>query len=310
MGVRFSRGFRRLACIIVVAAACGTALAATAEPAQAGDAKKIVFIAGRWSHPPGTHEPDAGLRLLKYCIDNAQNITPVNTAIHYRWPKDDAALDGAATIVLIGDGFPPITASRQHPRAMGKVQELMQKGCGIVCLHAATWLGNDAVTPDGKHPGLCWFGGYFAGRKGKPASSISTCEATFVPDGDKHPIHRGWKAFTCQEEIYFDIVFGRDGMPANVTSIAYCMVPLRKPNKETVCWAIERKDGGRGVGFVAPHFYCNWQLDDMRALVLNCIVWTAGMDVPSEGVQCQLPDLKTFDPKAVDFTPRPRNKGK
>ncbi|MFW6170756.1 MAG: hypothetical protein ACODAD_09720 [Planctomycetota bacterium] len=64
-------------------------------------------------------------------------------------------------------------------------------------------------------------------------------------------------------------------------------------------WAIEREDGGRGVGIVMPHYYRNWNLDDLRTMVLNSICWSAKLDVPQGGVKTTLPELKTFEPDAV-----------
>ena len=44
---------------------------------------------------------------------------------------------------------------------------------------------------------------------------------------------------------------------------------------------MERPDGGRGFGFTGGHFHRNWGDPNFRKLVLNAILWTAGLDVPS-----------------------------
>ena len=49
-------------------------------------------------------------------------------------------------------------------------------------------------------------------------------------------------------------------------------------------WGIDRKDGGRGVGFTGGHYHRNWAINDFRKIVLNAIVWVAGIDVPKNGV--------------------------
>ena len=108
------------------------------------------------------------------------------------------------------------------------------------------------------------------------------------------------EGFTLNDEPYINNYFGKDGPAKNVTALATAMLPPEKPNKETVVWAAERADGGRGIGVVMPHFYRNWQLDDLRTLILNAIVWTAKHDVPKGGVQVKLPDLATFKPAAVE----------
>ena len=58
-----------------------------------------------------------------------------------------------------------------------------------------------------------------------------------------------------------------------------------KGRDEVLAWAVERPDGGRGFGFTGGHFHKNWGNDDFRTLVLNAILWTAKLDVPSDGDQ-------------------------
>jgi hypothetical protein len=66
-------------------------------------------------------------------------------------------------------------------------------------------------------------------------------------------------------------------------------------------WGLQRADGGRGVGFTGGHWHRNWAIDDFRKLVLNAIVWVAGMEVPEGGVKSKAlteADLNTaMDPK-------------
>ena len=67
-----------------------------------------------------------------------------------------------------------------------------------------------------------------------------------------------------------------------------------------VAWATERADGGRGFGFTGGHDHKNWGNDDQRKLVLNAILWTAKVPVPSIGVQSKVtPEelLANLDPK-------------
>ena len=54
-----------------------------------------------------------------------------------------------------------------------------------------------------------------------------------------------------------------------------------------------------------PHFYKNWANEDLRRFILNGIVWTAKLEVPADGVQTTLPDLKEFQPRAVEYVPPP-----
>lgn len=65
-------------------------------------------------------------------------------------------------------------------------------------------------------------------------------------------------------------------------------------------WAVERSDGGRGVGFTGGHVHKNWQNDDFRKIVLNALVWICKLDVPAEGVASRVLEediTKNLDPK-------------
>ena len=63
------------------------------------------------------------------------------------------------------------------------------------------------------------------------------------------------------------------------------MLPKDAPAKETIAWAVERKDGGRGFGFTGAHFHKNWRIEPFRKMVLNAIVWAARAAVPEDGVE-------------------------
>jgi hypothetical protein len=54
--------------------------------------------------------------------------------------------------------------------------------------------------------------------------------------------------------------------------------------RQTMMWAVERADGGRGVGFTGGHWHRNWAIADFRRVVLNAIAWTAKVEVPEAGV--------------------------
>ncbi|MBV8382743.1 MAG: hypothetical protein JOZ63_09055, partial [Planctomycetaceae bacterium] len=57
---------------------------------------------------------------------------------------------------------------------------------------------------------------------------------------------------------------------------------------QVVGWATERQDGGRAFGFTGAHFHENWGIPEFRTLVLNAILWSAKVEVPSSGVKCDV----------------------
>ena len=58
--------------------------------------------------------------------------------------------------------------------------------------------------------------------------------------------------------------------------------------KEIVAWTFERPDGGRSFGFTGGHTHKNWGNEDFRRLVVNAILWSAGVEVPEGGAKVTL----------------------
>ncbi len=165
-----------------------------AHPALADDKTKIVLVAGNPSHGPGDHEFNAGITLLAKCLGDMPGIEPV--IVRGGWPKDESVFDGARSLVFFMDG------GGGHPMIQGKrlekLQSLMDKGVGLVCLHYAV------EVPKGK-PGdkfLDWIGGYY--ETGFSTNPHWTAEIKALP---KHPITNGVKPFAVKDEWYYHIRF-------------------------------------------------------------------------------------------------------
>lgn len=267
---------------------------------------RVLIIVGPSTHPPGTHEVAAGGRLVQWALENMSNVTGVKADVSHGWPKDGRLLDEASSIVFIGDTFPPQRMPDVESN-LKKLTELMDKGVGLACLHYATGLRAEDVQPDGSHPLLKWLGGYFATKTPHHQSVAKVFRGvTITPAAPAHPVSRGWREFTLDEEPYYNNYFGPEGnRPAsNVTIFATAMLPPEAPKREAVAWGVQRSDGGRGFAIVMPHFYRSWLNDDLRRLILNGIVWTAKLDVPRQGVQTTGPDPEKFAPESVEPKPR------
>jgi type 1 glutamine amidotransferase len=287
-----------------VAVACGLQLggqgpAVAAEPTAA----RVLIVAGPSTHPPGTHECAAGARVLQYLLQHAQGVPAIETEVVDAWPETRQSLQGVASVVFTGDLFPGETLENSAA-VMRDLAAMMDRGCGIVCVHYATGLRAQHVSADGDHPLLRWTGGYFATGCEHHRSVARVCPATLSPEPVDHPVLRGWQAFQMDDEPYWNNYFGPRGPAENVTPLVSAMLPPEEPQKEIVAWAVQRPDGGRGMGIVVPHFYRNWRIDDLRTLVLNGICWTAQLELPAAGVQSPQPDLAAFEPASVDPQPR------
>ena len=276
---------------------------ATMPLAAAEPVRNVLIVVGPSSHPPGTHEVAAGARVMEDCLKQVKGL---QVDVVQGWPEDKKAVAEAATIVFIGDIFPPERLP-DRDKIMAELTTAMDRGCGIVCVHYATGLRGEHVAEDGSHPLLGWLGGYFATAGCKHHRSVArVVPATLTPEKVDHPILRGWKEFHFDDEPYWNNYFGKDGPAENVTMLVSTMLPPEAPKKEIVAWAVQRADGGRGVGLVIPHYFRNWKIDDMRTLVLNSICWSAKCDIPADGIKTSLPDLAVFEAESVE--PKPRGK--
>jgi type 1 glutamine amidotransferase len=281
----------------------GLALATFVSPAFGEDAK-IILIAGRPSHGKGEHEFNAGMKLLTRCLKEVPGVDPVYVA--GGWPKDESVFDGARAVVFFMDG------GGGHPIIQGdhlaKIQKLMDQGVGLVCMHYAVEVPKDKGGPQL----LDWIGGYY--EEAYSTNPHWVAEIKSLPD---HPITRGVKPFAIEDEWYYNMRF-RPEMKG-VTSILvarpddetrqgksswprgpYKHIVDAKGREEILAWAVERPDGGRGFGLTGGHSHKNFGNEDFRTLVLNAIVWTAKLEVPSTGIKSEVtPDelKKNLDPK-------------
>ncbi len=266
------------------------------EVAPTPPSPRVLVVVGPSSHPPGTHEVAAGARLIKHCLENADNRPSIATQVTDQWPKDPVLLSQLAAVVFIGDQFPP----HQMPDAdtiMSQLHTIVNRGGSIVCIHFATGLREPNIPDDGAHPLLHWMGGYFSSRSKHHQSVARLFPAAHIePSGIDHPVNRGWQAFTLHDEPYIENYFGPPGLAekAQLLEFAVSQLPPEKPKRQVVAWGVQRPDGGRGFAVVMPHFYRNWGDDQLRTLILNGIVWSAGDDVPADGVQVSLPPLERF----------------
>jgi type 1 glutamine amidotransferase len=135
-----------------------------------------------------------------------------------------------------------------------------------------------------------------------------------LPD---HPITRGVKPFALNDEWYYNMRFRPEMKGVTPILVAspndetregksssprgpYKHIVEAKGRDEILAWAVERPDGGRGFGFTGGHFHKNFGDESFRTLVLNAIVWTAKLEVPSTGIRSEVPTdelTKNLDPK-------------
>ncbi len=253
--------------------------------------KKALLIAGNPSHGFGAHDHLSGCSLLTNLINKSG--LPVDAEVHsiqkQGWPSAEK-LAAANTIVIYSDG------GGGHPfnAHLDELNALAAKGTGIVCIH----YGVETTAGANGDAFLNWIGGFF-----EPHWSVNP---HWVANYTKLPVHattRGVKPFSTNDEWYYHMRF-REKMDG-VTPILTDLPPkeslsrgdgphsgnaevrkavLERKEPQHMAWARERADGGRGFGTSGGHVHWNWGNDQFRKLVMNAIVWTAGADIPADGV--------------------------
>ena len=256
--------------------------------------RKIVLIAGKPSHPPGMHEFRAGSLLLQSCLAKLPNVTV--SVYSNGWPEDPKAFDGANAVVIYADG------GAGHPAIKGDhakiLSELARKKVGLGFMH----YGVEIPSTNGGPQFLDWVGGYYEHQY-----SVNPMWSPEFRMFANHPITRGVQPFSTRDEWYFNIRWREDKQ--NVTPILvatpsdevrqgsyvypkgpYPHIVDASGRAETMMWAYERPDGGRGFGFTGGHTHANWGNPNQRKVVLNALVWLARADVPKDGVESAVTD--------------------
>ncbi len=272
--------------------------------AQAADSKQLLLLAGTPSHGPGDHEFNAGVQLLAKCLESVEGL---EVTFHLNgWPEDESIFDGKDGILMYMDGGANHPAVQEgHLAFLGK---LMDQGVGLMCAH----YGVEVTAENGGAEFKKWIGGHY--DSGYSCNPMWSPAYEAFPD---HPVTRGVKPFEIKDEWYMHMRFRDDlagitpllvGTPSDDVRDGpyvypkgpYEHIQADKGKPETMMWAVERPDGGRGIGFTGGHIHTNWGNDDFRKVVLNGLVWITGLEVPEGGVVSTVTaeDLtKNLDPK-------------
>ncbi len=258
--------------------------------------KKIVFVAGKPSHKPGEHEHRAGCMLLADQL-NKSGLPVDAVVVSGGWPEDKSVFDGASAVVIYSDGGGGHPAMKQ----LADLRKMAENGVGVGCIHYAV----EVPKGEGGNAFLDVLGGYFE----TDWSVNPHWDAKFkIPT---HEVTKGVKDFGSRDEWYYhmrfrenmegvtpiltdlppaDTLTRKDGAHENNPSVRAAVLERKEP--QHVMWAYERPaklGGGKAFGFTGGHFHKNWAQDDQRKVVLNSIVWIAGLPVPADGVPNKKP---------------------
>ena len=249
---------------------------------------KIVLLAGTPSNKSGQHEYFAGCALLMKWLKAAPGVWPVMA--RNGWPKNEKIFEGARAVAYFGDGGgkqPFLDAERWQV-----LKRAMEGGTGFVLLHQAVDFPLGPQTEQVQ----AWLGGVFL----KDIGCRGHWDMEFK-DFPEHAVTRGVKPFAAPGDGW---LYNLHFAPAGVTPLLRGAVPDKSRSTadsrnhagraEVIAWAHQRPEGGRGFGFTGADIHRSWTYPSQRTLVLNGILWSAGLPVPTGGVQVDL------DPAALE----------
>jgi type 1 glutamine amidotransferase len=237
--------------------------------------KRLLLIGqGPDGHPPGTHEFMAGVRVVSELLKPFANDIQVTTAkADEPWTEGPQLIDRADGIVLLvtqGARWMQTDAARH-----AALKRLAARKGAMVALH---W---SIGAQDGQY--IAGQLALLGGTRGGPQRKYKVLENDVHLAERDHPILRGLSDFRIKDEFYYRL----DLVPPSPAFHPLLETPI-DGNDETICWAWERPDGGRSVGYVGIHFHSNWERLEYRRLVTQAILWTFALPIPESGVPADI----------------------
>ena len=113
------------------------------------------------------------------------------------------------------------------------------------------------------------------------AAEAATTKILFMGVNPDQPVCRGWKEWEIDDEYYLD--------PTIVDAKPLLRVTERGGKDVIVGWVFDRPGGGRSFATTLGHPYKNFRNESFRRMVVNGILWSAGIDVPMEGAGVDVP---------------------
>ena len=239
---------------------------------------KIVLISGPPSAKAGEHEYDAGCRVLADLLRQTPGIFPV--LVRDGWPTKAETFVDAKAIVCFFDG------GDSHAFLKGdrfpQIQKLMEAGVGMVQFHQCVDYPKDAGVR-----ARDWIGGVF--EKGHSQRAHWVADFASFPD---HAVCRGVTPFKIDDGWLYKLRFAptmKGVTPLLRTTNPKVPVAAKAdPSESVVSWLHERPGGGRSFAFTGCHLHSSWGIAGYRQLLVNGILWTARIDIPTAGAPTRL----------------------
>lgn len=240
-------------------------------------AADIVLVAGavKARDAVGHHDYLAGCRLAAALLEQTPSVRA--TVVRDGWPADERAFEGARALVFYTGGG-DAHAFLASPRRVERMQRAVDDGVGLVMLHRAVRYPRPFAAR-----GAAWVGGvHVAGASGRGHWPTEHRE---FPE---HPVTRGVSPWTIRDGWFNAIEF--TGGMRDVTPLVWAGKEhggaASGGTSNVVAWTYDRPDGGRSFCFTGLDAHSAWSVTGLRQLVVNGILWSAGIPVPAAGAPC------------------------
>jgi len=258
---------------------------AQTQTSKTDSTKKIVLVAGETAKVDavGHHDYIAGCKCLADCLTQTPNVS--TSIVLGGWPADESLFNDAAAVVFYTDGGGK-QAFLANSQRIEKMQQLAKAGVGLVMIH-------QAVDYPSEHAerALSWLGGIYAadksGRGHWPSRHVDFPSHVVTRGVEPWEVNDGWL-----NELQF--VKGMQGITPLVWSGKKYEGSRAGLDADIVGFAYERPEGGRSFGFTGLDAHSAWSLVGMRKLVTNGVLWSAGVEIPSDGAACEM-DVAQLD---------------
>jgi hypothetical protein len=241
----------------------------------------VVLLPGtvRSADRVGHHDYLAGCSLLASLLEQTAGVTA--TVVPESWPADERVLTTAQSLVFYtGGGHKQV--GLQSPQRIDHIQQLVDRGVGLVLIHQAIRypLGLENLAK-------AWVGGAYV--PGESAGGHWRSHHRAFPS---HPVTNGVTPWRARDGWHNRIRFA-DEM-RGVTPLVWSSAKYRGSNAggvaDVVAWAYDRPAGGRSFCFTGADAHSAWAASGLRQLVVNAILWSAGLPIPHGGASCSADD--------------------
>ena len=197
--------------------------------------------------------------------------------VNEEWPADEKVFEGAAAVVFYTDGGGK-QAYLGSPEHVATVQKMADGKTGLVNLHQAV-----EFTPAFAAQSMNWTGAAYnaLSSRGHWDSVHDVFPKHAITSGvTPWKINDGWLN-------HFQFPAEMKGITPLVWSGKEKLGSPEGGDKDIVAWTYDRPSGGRSFSFSGLDAHGAWEQAGMRQLVINGVLWSAGVEIPAGGAKCE-----------------------